>query len=163
MIEHTEQQPSSSGIQQSRNFLPPPIHPSLRRVPSSALSSGQNASIPQSQEPLSTPSGTKVPVHPSRNLATVTSPLQVSHSMPGSVTDLNDFDPLNTDTVHDGLVPEFVSDNDSILEEELSETQLRELYDDEEIDRFLTLFAAVRSTCYIVQRELNLYVSNFSK
>lgn len=146
MIERTEQQPSpssSSGIQQSRNFLPPPVHPSLRRVPSSALSSRQNADIAQSQEPLSTPSRTKVPVHPSRNLATVTTPLQVSHSMPGSVTDLNDFDPLNTDTTHDGLVPEFGSDDDSIVEEELSETQLRELYDDEEIDRFLTLFAAV--------------------
>jgi len=32
-------------------------------------------------------------------------------------------------------------------EDDLTEEQLRVLYEDEEIDRFLTLFSAVRSNC----------------
>ena len=32
-------------------------------------------------------------------------------------------------------------------EDELTEAELRVLYEDEEIDRFLTLFSAVRSNC----------------
>ncbi len=64
--------------------------------------------------------------------------------MPGSVADLvgpgADFGSPSDETGDTG-------DADSLMfEEELSEAQLRELYDDEEIDRFLRLFEAVNAT-----------------
>lgn len=43
---------------------------------------------------------------------------------------------------------EILQESEIDSEDELSEQQLRELYDREEIDRFLNLFAAVRIGCF---------------
>lgn len=60
------------------------------------------------------------------------------------VEDLQSLDPTVATTSHDDDVSLDIGGGLDEQEEELSEEQLRERYDDEEIDRFLHLFSAVR-------------------
>jgi len=106
---------SSSG----RAFLPPPTHPHLRGAHPSApvRSSGTRHAVPP---PLTPPRPPLKDESLSANEVQDDSILTTTPT-PGA------FEPL--------VLPE--------VEEDLSEVQLRELYDDEEIDRFLHLFSAV--------------------
>jgi len=47
-------------------------------------------------------------------------------------------------------------------EDELTEEQLRVLYEDEEIDRFLTLFSAVRRNCLTHQKAQGIFIKDTS-
>ena len=59
-----------------------------------------------------------------------------NETIPGSISGDTDWEPAD-DTA--SILPE--------AENEMSEQQLRELYDSEEIDRFLNLFTAVSAPC----------------
>lgn len=55
---------------------------------------------------------------------------------------------------------EEIDDEDNEEENGLSDVQLRRLYDDEEIERFLAVFAAVRSVCTLWPTiQLNIFFS----
>lgn len=71
--------------------------------------------------------------------------IYASYTMPGSVVDLPAVETQTQSTLPEATHKDSDLDESCIYEEELSEVQLRELYDDEEIDRFLHLFAAVSS------------------
>jgi hypothetical protein len=47
-------------------------------------------------------------------------------------------------------------------EDDLTEEQLRVLYEDEEIDRFLTLFSAVRRNCLTHQKVQRILINDTS-
>ncbi|KAK7694679.1 hypothetical protein QCA50_001867 [Cerrena zonata] len=102
------------------HLAPPPVHPS-RRVSS--------ASPSRTSSPRSLP-----PALPPRYDDINRSTPQLPRSMPGSVEDLGA--PLDAEDSMDVPPPP----EDLRNEEELSEVELREMYDSEEIDRFLHIF-----------------------
>ncbi|OBZ78941.1 hypothetical protein A0H81_01105 [Grifola frondosa] len=96
----------------SQSHIPPPSHPTIERLPSPALPGPSGSNT--------SPTPPKLPPRP------VTFDSSTIHNAEETL-------PRSAST--DTLVA-------SKAEEELSEVQLRELYDDEEIDRFLHLFSA---------------------
>lgn len=135
VLEHGLRPPTLMSDQRQL-FPPPPAHPSrsrdvsysappsdslLRRVPPPPL--------PARSAPRSV-SSQAVPVVPAA--PTISRPERI----PGGVEDIEDIELDDSESIAD--IP-------TICEEELSETQLRELYDEEEINRFLYLFSTVSS------------------
>ena len=111
------------------HLAPPPIHPSRRRISSGSFSSSRSSS----------PTGRSLPpALPPRYDDITPSIPQLPRSMPGSVEDLGaELDA--EDSLDVAPVLEDVRD-----EEGLSEAELREMYDNEEIDRFLHIFQSVK-------------------
>ena len=66
------------------------------------------------------------------------------------------YDALSLDAYLQSEVDLPASQAPSINENELSEEKLRDLYDDEEIERFLHLFSAVRPNCSYAEFTTNL-------
>ncbi|GJE86136.1 hypothetical protein PsYK624_022160 [Phanerochaete sordida] len=130
-----------------RRFLPPPAHPARR--PDGVHSGPPSFTTPRNLTPLSpaTASPPRLPLRPSigrstalggSSLSTNSSPA-LPERIPGSVENL--FDPDSDD---DESIALHTKD-----EEQLSTAELRELYDEEEIERFLQLFSA-----YVTEVEL---------
>lgn len=117
-------------------FPPPPTHPSRRQdLPSTpSLSHSPSSQNPDPSPVLSpfTPETTSSPTPPRHGLSLGES---LSRRIPGSVENLLDSVHPDDDT----------ASNIQVDEEELSPTELRELYDEEEINRFLHLFSNVSS------------------
>lgn len=113
-------------------FPPPPSHPSLKRdTPRNAYTPPPPARrvppIPVAPTSESTPSSSV-----SHTPAAVASPLP-PRTIPGSVENL-----LDVEYDDDASILETLAE-----EEEMTPEQLRQIYDEEEIDRFLNLFSAV--------------------
>ncbi|THH01820.1 hypothetical protein EW026_g971 [Hermanssonia centrifuga] len=112
----------------SHAFLPPPVHPSSRpHVTGTTSSRLLNVSSRSRAEP---------PLHPLRAHA--------APKLPSGITrNVSQFSPMPGSVEAFGEVLDFEDGSESVIdEEELSESQLRELYDEEEIDNFLHLFSA---------------------
>ncbi|KAI0961588.1 hypothetical protein AcW1_000635 [Taiwanofungus camphoratus] len=106
------QSPSCSGIRHSQTFLPPPTHPSLRSHSSPASRRIQNV------------------IPPELPRQAISDAVLVPHQSASDSTTASD----SSDSIDSIVLP--------TVEEALSETQLREFYDDEEINRFLQVFSA---------------------
>lgn len=123
--------------------MPPPLHHS-RNASSSSLSlpvgygEASGSTTPGAPPPLPPrPGGTTVP------------PVAVNESAPDS--DSESITPADVDAPGTSLPTENLTPKE---EEELSEVQLRELYNDEEIERFLYLFSMVsRLASRVVARQ----------
>ena len=113
------------------HLAPPPIHPSRRRIYSGSFSSSRSSS----------PTGRSLPpALPPRYDDITPSIPQLPRSMPGSVEDLGaELDAEDSSDV--APVLEDVRDEEGLL---VSEVELREMYDNEEIDRFLHIFQSVK-------------------
>ncbi len=111
-------------------MMPPPLHHS-RNASSSSLS------LPVEQVSGSATPGAPPPLPP-RPSGSGTPPVAVNESAPDS--DEDTIPPAEEDAPGASLPTENLTPKE---EEELSEVQLRELYNDEEIERFLYLFSMV--------------------
>ncbi|CAL1695762.1 unnamed protein product [Somion occarium] len=119
----------SESMQKSNPALqPPPVHPALRSAPASNTSPRVLPPKPPPRPPPR-PSPSVQPTHDDR---VVQSEPGLPVYMPGSV---DAFEPAKVDPP-----TEASSILDDLHEEDLSEVELRELYDSEEIDHFLHLF-----------------------
>lgn len=121
--------------------MPPPLHHS-RNASSSSLS------LPVGEASGTTTPGAPPPLPPRPGGASAP-PVAVNDSAPDSDSEsitLADVGAPGTSLPTDNLTPK--------EEEELSEVQLRELYNDEEIERFLYLFSMVsRLASRVVARQ----------
>lgn len=117
--------------------LPPPVPPNLpgdpRSFPENNVGSTSNADV----EPVGTP--TPPPKYPSNPLE-LPPPVSRASSF-NSITDSLVTAPPPPPVHHAGKARSLTVN--SAYEATLSEKELRDLYDDEEIDRFLRLFSAV--------------------
>ncbi|KAL4243508.1 GRAM domain-containing protein 4 [Abortiporus biennis] len=122
----------------SRNskLLPPPVHPTLRRQGAPPLAVYRESIAPHHRAVPPPPLAPRPPVikeetpQPVDEVQPIDPKIQYE-TMPGSI------DPNQSQ-----FVPQPQPEKPPVVEEELSEVQLRELYDDEEINRFLHLFSA---------------------
>lgn len=119
----------------SQLFPPPPSHPSRRPSPATPPrfvappARNLEAEHPVASAPQLSANSPPTPPLPPRP------ELPHTQSMPGSVDPLADDDSSSDDGG--------ITIDEPLEEVELSEGRLRELYDEEEIDRFLHLFSAV--------------------
>lgn len=111
-------------------MMPPPLHHS-RNASSISLS------LPVGEASRTTTPGAPPPLPP-RPGGTAVPPVAVNESAPDS--DSESITPADVDAPGASLPTENLTPKE---EEELSEVQLRELYNDEEIERFLYLFSMV--------------------
>ncbi|KAH9919070.1 uncharacterized protein B0H18DRAFT_1029023 [Fomitopsis serialis] len=126
------QRPPNAGPKTSQQFLPPPAHPSLRNAHSPP------AAYATRRAHTTTPPPRAISPHPEPSTSASASALdvrtlQLEPTTPGTL----EHEPSEVVADMEADVEEHVE-----AEEELSEGQLRELYDDEEIERFLRLFSA---------------------
>ncbi|KZT65162.1 hypothetical protein DAEQUDRAFT_731786 [Daedalea quercina L-15889] len=113
-----------------RPFLPPPTHPSLRNAHLSPAAYAMRRVPPRPTPPPRPAPEISATVTASSSALDVR-PVQSEPTTPGTL----EHEPSG------GTDPEGAEQEEKD-EEELSEVQLRELYDDEEIERFLRLFSA---------------------
>lgn len=136
IIEHGLRRPTLMSDQRQL-FPPPPAHPSRSRDVSYSAPPSNNLlrkvpppPLPARSAPRSV-SSQAVPIVPAAPA------IPRPERIPGGVDDIEDIELDDNESI---------ADIQTICEEELSETQLRELYDEEEINRFLYLFSTVSST-----------------
>ena len=117
--------------------LPPPVSPMLPGDPRSFSENGIGSTSSADVGPVGTP--TPPPRYPSNPLELLP-PVSRASSF-HSITDSQVMVPPPPPVHHAGQARSLTVD--STYEATLSEKELRDLYDDEEIDRFLRLFSAV--------------------
>ena len=127
--------PGSNPASRLFQLPPPPIHPtSLRR---SASPSGQGSRLAPTSYPSRSYDGLAASPSPSQPL--LSAPHVSSHGGPSSGSSSATLTPECTPSATPSL-----AQLAGQTEEELIEAQLRQLYEEEEIDRFLHVFANVR-------------------
>lgn len=124
-------------------FPRPPAHPSRSRDVSysASYSTPPSNNLSRKVPPPPLPARPAPPTTASSQAVLPTVPaartISQPERIPGGVEDIEDIELDDSESI---------ADIQTICEEELSETQLRELYDEEEINRFLYLFSTVGST-----------------
>ena len=93
---------------------------------------------------LNAPVPARLPVGSSSVVQPSEIDLRRIRSMAGTI---DDDEPAQSDQIVSGTTVQECDDVLPKVEDELSEQELRNLYDSEEIDRFLNLFSAVSTNC----------------
>ena len=132
--------------------MPPPVHPAHPSAPPSPARSTSNLPPPLPPRPSSSAISLNVDAGSGSESESDSEP----EPEPGTYASLST-PSLNTNLGAGPSSESLLSVKD---EEGLSEVQLRELYDDEEIDRFLHLFSSVSQSLYVRRAGLSTSCSS---